>query len=333
MTILPAGKLPNELLGPLLRRYATAAPDVLLGPAVGEDAAAVAVGGKVLIAATDPVTFAVEDIGWYAVTINANDVATRGAAPRWFLATVLLPEGRTSAKEAEDVLRQVHQACRELGVSLIGGHTEITAGIGRPILSGCMLGLADRGEVIRTSGARPGDLLLLSKALAIEATALLAREKAAELRRHFPPAFLHRCRGRLAELSVVREAHLAPRHGRVNAMHDPTEGGLSQSLHELAEAAGVAVEVDEDEIPVLEECQALCRHFGIDPMGALASGSLLLSVPRRDAERIIRGLLRSGVPCKPIGRVAKGAGAWLVRARGRKPLKRFARDEIARVLA
>lgn len=332
MQHLPVGKLPASLLARLLRRYALTGPDVILGPAVGEDAAALAVGGRVLIAAADPVTFAVEDIGWYAVTVNANDVATRGASPRWFLSVVMLPEGRTSAETAEPIFKQIHRACQELGVSWIGGHTEITAGLKRPIIAGTMLGIGDRGDLIRTSGAKPGDVLLLTKGLAIEAAALLAREKAAELRRHFPAEFLHRCRNLLRRLGVVREAHLALRHGHVHAMHDPTEGGLSTALYELAEASSTALEVDAAEIPVLEEAAALCRHFGMDPLGALASGSLLLSVKARDAERIVRGLLRSGIDCRPIGRVKAGSGVRLLDARRGRAFPRFERDELARVL-
>src|SRR5438552_10796636 len=177
---LLAGKLPPDLLASLLAGAATDDPRVLVGPRVGVDAAVLDFGERVLVVKSDPITFATEDVGWYAVQVNANDLAVMGATPRWFLATLLLPEGTT-----EDAVRAIFApllgACRELGISLVGGHTEITVGLDRPIVCGHMLGEAAPGELVRSDGARPGDRLLLTKAIPLEATSILARERRAAL--------------------------------------------------------------------------------------------------------------------------------------------------------
>ncbi len=125
---------------------------------------------------SDPITFATDDIGWYAVQINANDIATTGSTPRWMLATLLLPENQTSPDLVEHIFKQINQAAGALGISLIGGHTEITYDLNRPILMGTLLGEVERSKLIVPSGAQPGDQLLLTKGVPIEATALLARE-------------------------------------------------------------------------------------------------------------------------------------------------------------
>src|SRR3989304_4548978 len=179
---LLTGKLPPKLLERLLAGVARRDPRVLLGPTVGEDAALIDLGDRVLVAKADPVTFATERIGWYAVHVNANDVACMGARPAWFLATILLPQGAPEAL-AEEVFSQVESACEALGVTLVGGHTEVTYDLERPIVAGAMLAEAAPGRIVRSSGARPGDHLVLTKGIAIEGTALLARDAPEELRR------------------------------------------------------------------------------------------------------------------------------------------------------
>ncbi len=159
--LLPAGKLPPALLERLLARFAPSDPRLIVGPRPGEDAAVIDFGDRYLIAKTDPITFATSEIGWYAVNVNANDIAVMGGAPRWFLATVLLPAGRATAGLAEVIFAQIHQACAALGVSMAGGHTEITHDLDRPIVCGTMLGEAPHGALTTTANARPGDALLL----------------------------------------------------------------------------------------------------------------------------------------------------------------------------
>jgi hydrogenase maturation factor len=325
-------------LARLLRRHATDDPRVLVGPGLGEDATVIDLGpdfgDRLLVAKTDPITFATDEIGWYAVNVNANDVACMGARPRWFLVTLLLPEGRTDDALVERIFDQIGQACAALDISLAGGHTEITYGLDRPIVVGHMLGEVARDRLVTTSGAQVGDVLLLTKGVAVEATAIIAREKTGELARQFSAEFLARCQGFLHDpgISVVRDARVATAAGRVHAMHDPTEGGLATGLWELAWAAGVGLEVMADALPVLPETAELCQVFDLDPLGVIASGALLLAVAPKDAPIVKRALEDEGILAFEIGQVVDEAdGVTLITAEGRGPLPRFARDEIARL--
>jgi hydrogenase expression/formation protein HypE len=327
------GKLPPEHLARLLLRHAPADPRVVLGPGVGRDAAVVSFGDRYLVAKTDPITFASDEIGWYAVHVNANDVACTGATARWFMATLLLPEGRTRPELVDAIFDQIADACRELGVALVGGHTEITHGLDRPIVVGCMLGEVTLGRLVRPAGARPGDALLVTKGVAVEGTAIIAREKAHDLA-GVDRSLLERCQAFLYDpgISVVRDAAVATAAGEVHAMHDPTEGGLATGLWELGQAAGVGLEVDEAAVPILPETHTLCAQLGLDPLGLIASGALLLAVAPEDAAAILTALKAAGVAATRIGRVVeRERGIVLRSATGERPLPRFERDEIARL--
>ncbi|MBI2872058.1 MAG: hydrogenase expression/formation protein [Chloroflexi bacterium] len=330
---LRVGKLPAELLQKLLAQVPALDPRVLVGARFGEDAALIDYGDRVLVAKSDPVTFATDRLGWYVVQVNANDVAVMGATPRWFLCTLLLPEGAPEA-QAEDLFRQLLEACRELGVSLVGGHTEVTYGLRRPIAAGFMLGEVERGKQVLTSGAQAGDALILTKGIAIEGTALLARDAAGALReRGVAPETIERAATLLFQpgISVVRDARLACQAGGVHAMHDPTEGGLATGLHELASAAGVGLEVDAASIAVLPETAEVCRALGLDPMGLLASGALIAAVVPGSADLVVRALRDQGIPSAVIGRVVEAErGVVLHTPAGPRPLPSFPRDELAR---
>ena len=329
------GKLPAEQLEKLLARYVRPDPSVLVGPGIGEDAAIIDMGDRCLVAKTDPITFAIDAIGWYAVHVNANDVACCGARPRWFLATLLLPEQATTPESVEGIFAQMDAACSELGVTLCGGHTEITHGLHRPIVVGQMLAEVDRGAYLSGAGAREGDAIILTKGVAVEGTALIAREKPASLAGVMDDDELSRCAGFLRDpgISVVREAQLALASGEVHAMHDPTEGGVATGLWELAEAAGLGVEIERERLPVLPECRLMCRHLDLDPLGLIGSGSLLVAAAPADAETIVAGIAAEGIAATTIGRLVSAAeGHRLVAADGtREPLPRFARDELARL--
>ncbi|MCC6943322.1 MAG: hydrogenase expression protein, partial [Thermomicrobiales bacterium] len=190
---LPAGKLPPELLSGLLQTIVPD-PSVLIGPGIGRDAAAVRVGDRIIVLKTDPITFATDEIGWYAPNVNANDIACMGATPRWMLVTVLLPEHQTTPAMVRRIFDDLSDACDTLGVSLVGGHTEISVNLDRTILVGMMVGEVPESELIDPRSARPGDALLLARGIAIEGTALLAQEFAADLSRRHGAAFVERCR-------------------------------------------------------------------------------------------------------------------------------------------
>ena len=330
---LPVGKLRGALLAELFAKHVTLDERVVLGPRVGEDAAVIDMGDRYLVATTDPITFVTEDLGWYALVVNANDLAVRGAAPRWFLATCLFPEGRATEGSVEELFGQLGAACRDLGVSLVGGHTEVTYGLDRPLVIGTMLGEVAKDRLVTTGGARPGDMLLLTKGIPVEGTSIIARARAADLhQRGYAEPFLTRARGYLARLSVVPEALLAAELVSVHAMHDPTEGGLATALWELADAAGVGLSIEAERIPIIPEGQALCAEFGLDPLGTIASGALLIALGPADAGVVLHACAREGIDCAFIGRVvAREAGVMLVRGGRGSELPQFPQDEIARL--
>ncbi len=333
--ILPLGKIPVALLRRLLAK-GTGRRDrrVVVGPGVGLDAAAIDLGDRYVIAKTDPITLVGEEVGAYALTINANDLATMGAVPRWFLASILFPAG-TTASSVAGVFSQLDRTCRRLQVSLCGGHTEITDAVTRPVLVGCLLGECPKHRLITTAGAQPGDVVLLTKGIPIEAVSILAREKADELRRRYSPRFVARCRRYLADpgISIVRDAAVAMATGGVHAMHDPTEGGLSSALHELAEAAGVGLRIEGRAIPLLSEGKRLCADFGLDPMGAIASGALLICAAPAYETAILHRLSRAGIAAARIGTVVPAGEGVRMLTDGRHPraVPRFTVDEVARL--
>lgn len=293
------------------------------------------ISGKYLVAKTDPITFTADRIGWYAVNVNANDLAAMGARPRWFLATFLFPEGRTTEALVEKVFGETLKACRALGVTLCGGHTEITVGLDRPIIVGQMLGEVEPDKLVRKERQRPGDLVILTKGVAIEGTAILAREKAHELRGRIAAKHLEHAQRLLSKpgISVVRDAQLAIEHGDVHAMHDPTEGGVLTGLVELARAGRVGVRVWKEKIPVLHETRLLARVLGFDPLAMLASGALLIVAEPRSATCIVSALRRNQIAAQIIGEICRPKDGITMVENGRaRPIRVPARDEIARLL-
>ena len=333
---IPAGKLPAGLLQGLLGRYALPGPGVVVGPGIGVDAAVLDVGlpDTCLIAKTDPITLVSDDIGAYAVTINANDVACMGGTPRWFTAALILPEGGSDEALVERIFASLSGACAALGISLVGGHTEITHGIDRPIVVGHMLGTVPRDGIITSAGARPGDADMLTKGIAIEAVSVIAREKAAELEGQYPKEFLERCRRFVDEpgISVARDARVAMAAGAVHCFHDPTEGGLATGLYEIAGAAGVGMEIYEPAIAVLPEAKELLGRYGLDPLGSIASGSLVITASPGDSDMILAALAKEGIPASAIGTVKeKTHGVKLIRDGRPMDMPKFERDEITKL--
>ncbi len=331
---LAPGKLPSDFLSLMIKKYASGDRSIITGPGIGEDAAVINFAGKNLIAKTDPVTFAGKHIGYYAVNINANDIAAMGGTPRWFLACLLIPENAFTKKKVKEIFSEVSSACKELGVSLCGGHTEITSAVGRPVISGCMLGEASAGATTPSGAASPGDDILLTKRLAIEGAAIIAAEKPGLLNRVFSKKELAVIGNMIFSpgISIVKEALLAVRMEGVKAMHDLTEGGLSQGLWEVAEASGTGALIESESVPVLGECARICSILGIDPLGLISSGSLLLYCRPGRSDDIMEKMRKSRIECSKIGVVTGGTRVFL-ESGGRKALMpRFPADEITKVL-
>ena len=329
------GKVPSEVLGRLLGRVKIKDERVVLGPRAGEDAALIDFGDRLLVAKTDPVTFATDLIGWYAVQVNANDLAVMGARPQWFMATMLLPEG-ASEELGESIFDQLLAACDALRVTLVGGHSEITYRLPRPIVVGAMLGEVRKGREVTTGGAKVGDAIVVTKGVALEGTSLLAREAEDAIREAgVDRGVIEGARDLLFEpgISVVKEALAACEAVEVHSMHDPTEGGLATGLREIAAAAGVGLVVEEERIPVLPECRAVCDALGLDPLGLLASGALVITVAQERVDALASTLDGIGVPSAVLGRVTPPEeGIKMTRNGAEVDLPVFARDELARFL-
>ncbi|MEJ5312163.1 MAG: AIR synthase family protein [Anaerolineae bacterium] len=332
-TPYPVGKLPQpDLVALLSRTLGQPDPRVVFGPGLGRDAAVIDFGDRYLIAKTDPITFATDEIGWYVVNVNANDVACLGAQPRWMISTLLLPEGTTDRAVVERIFDQLHSAGHAVGVTVVGGHTEITYGLERPIVIGAMLGEVTPERLVRSDGARPGDALILTKGICVEGTAILAREAADRLCGKVETTLLARAAHFLHDpgISVVRDATIVAASGEVHAMHDPTEGGIATGIYEMTQAAGVGAIVDGDSLPIYPETRALCEALHLDPLGLIASGALLAAVSAESAAGIVRALDHEGITATVIGRLRETPGVVLRDAQGERPLPTFTRDEIAR---
>ena len=333
--ILPVGKLPGELLGRFIDAYGSSDPTVLVGPGIGGDAAAINLGETTLVVKSDPITFANASPAQYLVDVNANDLACLGATPRWMMVTALLPVG-TRENGVEAHFRELRDVCVERGVSLVGGHTEVTSAVSRPILVGVLLGEARQGALLRPGGARPGDVLLVTKALALEGTALMARELGDRLVDAVGPDVVARAATLLADpgISVVPEAMAVLDAGGVTALHDPTEGGLATGVRELALAAGCGAAVDRDAVPVLPETAAIAAALQLDPLGMLASGSLLIAAEAATVDDLVAACGAIGVQATRIGEVTDRNGRFTLRAgSNEETLPVFESDEVTRALS
>jgi len=335
--IFPVGKLPLGFLQTLLQKYANVSGEkhsVKVGAGLGRDAAVIDLGDRLLIAKTDPITFVAEDIGYYALNINANDVACMGGEPKWFLATLLLPEKTTTPKLVEEIFRQLGEACNKIDVTLCGGHTEITAGIDRPIIAGCLLGEAPPDRLFSPERIEPGDAIILTKGLAVEATSIIGREQAHVLSETFDAEFAQNCRRYLSDpgISVLPEARLAWQEEGIHALHDPTEGGLANAIHELLRERNLGVEIFLENMPLFPESKLLCEHFHLDILGLMASGALLIIGAAEAGAKLQAKLQRAKIAARVIGHILPaGEGRWLIDGKQRLELPQFRRDEILKM--
>jgi hydrogenase maturation factor len=282
---------------------------------------------------TDPVTGTASDIGWLAVHVNANDVACRGARPRWFLCDLLLPEG-SNITLVSKIMRQVDKAAKQVGVAVVGGHTEVTPGLKRPIVIGYMMGIVPRNRFVTSNGARPGDHLIMTKTVGIEGTAVLVTDFAHKLRSKIGSRVLRRAKSLRNLIGVVDDALLAVQAGGVRAMHDPTEGGLLQGVWELAEASGVGFVIRESRIAICPETKEICSALKVDPLRLMSSGCLLIVADKRKSRMILRRLRAHGIPASIIGMITqRRLGRKLIALNGKtREIRASERDELYRVI-
>jgi hydrogenase maturation factor len=310
--VLPAGKIPVDILKEVIFKNLGAKRDeVALGPAAGIDGAVIDMGSKSLIVSMDPITGALERIGWEAVNINANDISTFGVEPAFFLSCILLPEN-SNRKMVEIISSQMNKAAKDLGIAIVGGHCEATPGLENPIVVGCTMGIIERGKYVTAGGAKTGDKLILTKSAGIEGTAILASDREHQLKRAMNTKMLSSAKKFYKQISVVKDAMTAFRTRGVNAMHDPTEGGVAGALHEMADASDMGFRVLEDKIRVQPETLEICKFFQIDPLQLIASGSLLIAAKPSFAEKILKALTKNGIAAEIIGEFLSSAEKRLI---------------------
>ncbi|RKU33580.1 hydrogenase expression/formation protein [Candidatus Poribacteria bacterium] len=338
---LPVGKLKHDFLKELLPT-SNSSTGVVVGPQLGEDAAVIELGDNYLVATSDPITFATEDIGWYVVCVNSNDIAAMGAVPKWLLVTLLLPEDATTPAMVRDIMEQLTQACAEFGIALCGGHTEVTPAVTQPVVIGQMMGITHKDALFTSADTCVGDALILTKGLGIEATAIIARECEEQLREKCDARFLEQAKNYLVDpgISVLKDAQITVAAGGVHAMHDVTEGGVTTATYELAIAAELGVVVYLDKLlgsPILysDTTRTLCDMFGLNPLGVISSGAMLIASAPEKSDAICQALGEAGINADIIGEFLPSEhGLWLKDATGtQQPLPIFETDEIAKLFS
>lgn len=298
---LPLGKIPVDILKDVVfRNLGAKRPEVILGPSAGIDGTIIDVGNISLISSMDPITGATDHIGWLAVNVNANDVATFGCEPRFMLSCILLPE-KSNRATVETIAAQMSGAARDLGIAIVGGHCETTPGLKSPIVVGCAIGVTEKNRYVTAGGAKPGDKLILTKSAGIEGTAILASDREQQLKKVLSNSMLENARQFYKQISVVKDAITAFKTGGVHAMHDPTEGGIAGAIHEMADASNLGVKIYGEKIRVEPETVKICEFYQIDPLRLIASGSLLIAAEPAFAEDIVKTLRKSRVHAEIIG--------------------------------
>ena len=314
---LPFGKVPLDILKEVVfKNLGIKRDEVVLGPSAGFDGAVIDIGNKSLIVSMDPITGAIERIGWLAVNINANDVATFGVEPAFFFSCILLPE-KADRKTVETICVQMNEAAKDLGMAIVGGHCEVTPGLSNPIVVGCAMGLTEKGKYVTAGGAKLGDKLILTKSAGIEGTAILATDREEQLKKALKPTMLRNAKKFYDNISVVKDAVTAFKTGAVHAMHDPTEGGLAGGIHEMADASNLGVKIIEEKIRIAPETVKICDFFRIDPLQLIASGSLLIAAKRNSADKVVKVLEKNEIAEAVIGEfVSSSEKRFIVRKGG-----------------
>ncbi len=293
----------------LLPRLGKKDDSVIVPPRTGIDAAVIDIGNdRVLIIAEDPI-FAIphqplEMFGWYTVHIGASDVAVMGVKPRYMTYSLLMPT-ETNEEDFHTIVDAIHRAAVELGIAIVGGHTGYYPGFVSPTIGGVtVFAIADKHGYVTPAGAKAGDDVILTKGPAIETAGILAVIRETELLENYPPPLVEKAKALCMQMTVVKDALLAMESGGVTAMHDATEGGVIGGLFEIANASGVGMEIHEEAFVYPEEVRMVCEAFGIDPLAAIAEGSLLITVRPNHSKAILHKLSASGIKASVIGKVA-----------------------------
>lgn len=331
---LPPGKIPIDILEKIVfKNLGAKRGEVVLGPSSGIDGAIIDIGDKSLIVSMDPITGALGIIGYLAVNVNANDIATFGCQPLFLVSCILLPENADKGT-LETISSQMNDAAKDLGIAIVGGHCETTPNLTNPIVVGCTIGVAEKGKYVTAAGAKPGDMLILTKYVGIEGTAILASDREPQLRKVLGTRLLKNAKEFYKRISIVKEATIAFKTGGVHAMHDPTEGGVAGAIHEMADASNLGLRILEKKIHVQPETLKICKTFDIDPLQLIASGSLLIAADPKLANRITMALKEKRIEAETIGEfLSSPEKRFITRKNGKiEKLKRPTTDQLWQAL-
>jgi len=285
-------------------------PKVIVGPCMGVDAAILETGDQYMAIAEDPIfpgpTTSPEDFGWITVHIGASDVAVTGIKPQFMTYSLLVPP-ETSEEYITRLVRSISLSARELGISIVGGHTGFYGAVTVPTIGGITVWGIGR-EYVTPAGARVGDVVLITKGIAIEAVALLGSELGNSLlAAGISKELVEKASSRIREMTVVNDALLAAACGGVHAMHDATEGGLARGLWEVAQASGVGLSIQRSAVILPPDVKAICSHFQLDPYEVISEGTLVLTVDPEKAGTVLNAYEKAGLPAAVIGKVVPRA--------------------------
>jgi hydrogenase maturation factor len=295
------GKLPNDIL----EKYVIAGADkinenIIVGPQVGEDCSIIRMQDKYCVLTTDPITAADINSGRIGVNICCNDVASAGVRPFGILVTILAPSG-TEVDRIRNVMEDIRKSCRELSIDILGGHTEITDGVNRMILSITAIGMGD--SYVRTGGAQAGDDVVVTGYAGLEGTAIISRDYFNQLKGMVDEEILLKGQEMLKDISVVKTGLIAAKHG-VNSMHDATEGGILGAIWEVADTSEKGVYIYKERIPIAQETIDICNAAGADPYRLISSGCMIITC--RDGEGLCRKLESEGINASVVGKITEG---------------------------
>lgn len=295
------GKVSESVLKrSILKEVEAIRSEVLLGAAVGEDCAMLSLEeDEIFVLSTDPITGTTRDIGKLSVCVTLNDIASAGAEPIGVLLSVLLPP-ETTEEDIKAIMHGVSEECAGHKVQIIGGHTEVTGAVRQAIITVTGVGKVKKGKEITTSGAEPGDDIVVSKWIGLEGTSIIAKEKEEDLKKRFNTEYIKKAQEFDRYLSVVEDAMTAVDAG-VHSMHDVTEGGIFGALWELGESSKVGMTVDLKDIPIRQETVEICNFYDINPYCLISSGCMLMAAP--DGERLVDALHDKGIYACIIGKI------------------------------
>lgn len=318
------GKVPAEILKSSVYPYLGIKRDeVLVHSGLGEDCSVIDFGEYVAVLSTDPITAADKSSGYLSVIISCNDIASCGAKPIGILSTIILPENANEVV-LHNIMKEINKAANKLNIEVLGGHSEVSNTVNKAIISTTAIGMAKRDEYITTKGAKPNDDVIVTKALGLEGTAIIANDYEILLKKHFTLEFVKKAQDFLNEISVIEEGLTAAKNG-ANAMHDITEGGILGAAYEIAEASNVGIEIYENKLPLRPETKEICKFFKIDPLKLISSGSMIIT--SSNGSKIVNALNKIGIPSNIVGKI-KENGKYIITSKGKKEITPPERDEI-----